>query len=393
MSEQEWRDLLESLVELQDAVAEAEEESLRTREYVRREHFPFLDTRFRLYDEYLATRRPQQFMQFVRLLPNEFEDLYESIGGRLQHPSTHAGPINGRQRLMIYLRFVAFGGTFVSFALAAGCGRETVSAIVAEVTDVIIDELHEIAFPPLTRERLQAIANATHDRYDYPRAVGFMDGKHVRIEKPAHSGSSYWNYKNYYSIILLAICDCDYRILLYDVGAAGRAGDAGVYRSSAIKEFLDANDHLFPPTEDLDRVGPVQYHILVDGGFGQDLRFVRPYRDAEADTPEKRRFNSRHSRARRMIESTFGILARRFQILMHPMQVDPARAARIVKALLILHNLLPRRQDTHGGQQGSSEEALHSVERTIAETGASAAKTARERITLYYTLRDGPAVE
>ncbi|CAJ0600976.1 unnamed protein product [Cylicocyclus nassatus] len=259
MSEQEWRDLLESLVELQDAVAEAEEESSCTREYVRREHFPFLDTRFRLYDEYLATGRPQQFMQFVRLLPNEFEDLYEIIGGRLQHPSTHAGPINGRQRLMIYLRFVAFGGTFVSFALAADCGRETVSAIVAEVTDVIIDELHEIAFPPpLTRERLQAIANATHDRYDYPRA-------------------------------------------------------------------------------------------------------------------------------RRIMESTFGILARRFQILMQPMQVNPARAARIVKAFLILHNLLPRRQDAHGGQQGSSEEALHSVERTIAETGASAAKEneERERITLY----------
>ncbi|CAJ0607948.1 unnamed protein product [Cylicocyclus nassatus] len=291
-------------------------------------------------------------------------------------------------------RFVAIGGTFSVFALDASCGRETISVIVAEVTKAIISEPHDIAFPTVTREKLEEVARVTQARWDYPRACGFMDGKHIRIEKPEHSGSAYWNYKNFYSIVLLAVCDHDYRVLLYDVGSAGRAGDAAVYRSSWIKQFLDANDQVFPPTKDLGQVGPVQYHILVDGGFGQSLRFVRPYRDAEADTPEKRRFNEKHSSARRMIESTFGILARRFQILMHPMQVIPSTAGRIIKALLVLHNLLPRRQDFLQGVRrfAPDESTLHSVERT--RTGsAAAAKAARERITLYYTQKYGPARE
>ncbi|VDN26427.1 unnamed protein product [Cylicostephanus goldi] len=77
-----------------------------------------------------------------------------------------------------------------------------------------------------------------------------MDGKHIRIEvplvalimtsnrdvqKPAHLGSAYWNYKHYHSIIPLDISDSDRRILAYDIGAPGRAGDAGLFRTSVIK--------------------------------------------------------------------------------------------------------------------------------------------------------------
>ncbi|CAJ0589406.1 unnamed protein product [Cylicocyclus nassatus] len=281
MSYQEWRDVLIALVVLDDAITNAVQRPYYRSEYVRREHAPFLETRFRLYDEYLAAQRPAAFMQFARVFPNEFEDLYQCIAAKLMHSRTHAGPIKGRQRLMIF---------FFEPLHWTPAVMETISVIVAEVTEAITSELYDIAFPTVTREKLEEVARVTQARLDYPRACGFMDGKHVRYE-----------------------------------------------------EFVDANDRVFPPTKDLGQVEPVQYHILVDGGFGQDLRFVRPYRDAEANTSEKRRFNEKHSSARRMIESTFGILARRFQILMHPMQVNPSRAGRIIKVLLALHNLLPRR--------------------------------------------------
>ncbi|CAJ0608502.1 unnamed protein product [Cylicocyclus nassatus] len=83
--------------------------------------------------------------------------------------------------------------------------------------------------------------------------------------------------------------------MAYDVGSPGRLGDAGVSRSSKLKRFLDTHDGIFPPTEDLGIVGPVQYHILVDGGFGQGLRFIRPYTEREATTRDKRLFNRKLS--------------------------------------------------------------------------------------------------
>ncbi|VDK82942.1 unnamed protein product [Cylicostephanus goldi] len=175
----------------------------------------------------------------------------------------------------------------------------------------------------------------TQRRYDYPRAVGFLDGKHIRIKRPKNSGSMYWNYKQFYSIILLALCDADYRILAYDIGAPGRAGDAAVFRDSSMKRWVDENDALFPQTQTLGDVGPVQFHILVDGGFGQAHRFVRPFTEVQANTASKRRFNEKHCGARRMIESVFGILVRRFQVLQTSMQLEPERAAMVVKSILV----------------------------------------------------------
>ncbi|KIH43837.1 hypothetical protein ANCDUO_26151 [Ancylostoma duodenale] len=70
----------------------------------------------------------------------------------------------------------------------------------------------------------------------------------------------------------MACCDCDYNIIAFDVGAPGRTGDAGVFRDFDIKKWIAQNEHLFPETRELGSVGPVQYHFLVDSGFGQDFR-------------------------------------------------------------------------------------------------------------------------
>ncbi|CAJ0606312.1 unnamed protein product [Cylicocyclus nassatus] len=367
---------------------------LQRRQYVRQEHVRFLRSRLRIFDEYLVTRRGEAFLDFIKLLPNEFENLYQRIGSRLEHFTTHAGPISGRHRLMVYLRYVTQGITFKAYALDIGISISTVAAIVREVTEAIIIDMHSEAFPRIKRGKFIQVARITQERYDYPRAVGFLDGKHIHIKKPARSGSIFYNYQHYNSIILLALCDCDHRIIAYDVGAPGRADDAGVLRDSALKRFLDRHDNVFPLTTELGNVGPVQYHILVNGGFGQGHRFIRPYREAEADTPDKRRFNKQLSGARQIIEQTFGLLAQRFQVLMYRMNLDPVQTQRLVISLMILHNLLPRRQDSLEAVQRfepAPNAAYHPLEREEPEAGTESANRARERLTQYYIDKDGPA--
>ena len=65
-------------------------------------------------------------------------------------------------------------------------------------------------------------------RWNFARAIGALDGKHIRIRKPG-KGTTYYNYKKFCSIILMAMVDADYKFMFIDVGAEGSCSDGGVF--------------------------------------------------------------------------------------------------------------------------------------------------------------------
>eukprot|EP00795_Rhopilema_esculentum_P004426 gene4426-20660_t len=63
------------------------------------------------------------------------------------------------------------------------------------------------------------------------------------------SGSEYFNYKGYFSIVLLALASYDYKLIFVDVGASGRNGDAGLFETSPLNQQMKDKSIAFPEAE------------------------------------------------------------------------------------------------------------------------------------------------
>ena len=77
-----------------------------------------------------------------------------------------------------------------------------------------------IAVP--TKEQWEQIAIDFEKNANFPHCIGAVDGKHIRLIKPAESGSMYYNYKHFFSVVLMAIADCNYRFIYVDIGSYGK---------------------------------------------------------------------------------------------------------------------------------------------------------------------------
>ena len=93
------------------------------------------------------------------------------------------------------------------------------------------------------------ISKKFETRWNYPHALGAIDGKHVTIRKPSNAGSYYYNYKHTHSIILLAIAGPEYECLYADVGSNVRVNGSGVWNKSSLLQVIQ-NGSVKLPNDD-----------------------------------------------------------------------------------------------------------------------------------------------
>ena len=62
------------------------------------------------------------------------------------------------------------------------------------------------------------IATKFDNKWNFPHCLGAIDGKHIIIQAPPRSGSTFFNYKKSFSIVLLAVCNDNYEFTLADIG-------------------------------------------------------------------------------------------------------------------------------------------------------------------------------
>lgn len=122
---------------------------------------------------------------------------------------------------MYIFRYLGTGDLPVTITLAFRIGESTVREIVKEVCLILIKVLQPVYLSSPTEEDWRKYADGYWRKWNLPNCVGSIDGKHIRLRCPPNSGSLYFNYKKFYSIVLLAVADHIYRFTLVDIGAYG----------------------------------------------------------------------------------------------------------------------------------------------------------------------------
>jgi hypothetical protein len=76
--------------------------------------------------------------------------------------------------------------------------------------------------PSPTQEIFLKIAKRFNNRWNFPNYIVSIDRKNIIIKCLPNSGSRYFNYKQYHSIVLQAVADSYLKFLTVDVRAYGK---------------------------------------------------------------------------------------------------------------------------------------------------------------------------
>lgn len=239
---------------------------------------------------------------------------------------------------------MATGESYRSLAFSFRLGFSTTREIVEEVCEVIWKTLKPIYMQTPTREDWLRISREYKEIWNFPLCCGSLDSKHINIQCPIKGGSAYFYYKGVNSIVLLALVDAHYRFITIGVGSYGRNSDGNVFAKSALGKALENETLDIPQDTPLQENGdPMPYVIVADEAFPLKSYLMRPYcRKNVTENEGNKIFNYRLSRARRVVENAFGILANRWRVFRANIQVQPKYVDNIVLAACCLHNMLSR---------------------------------------------------
>lgn len=268
-------------------------------------------------------------------------------------------------------------------------GLETIREIIKHVCENLWTCLLPLYMPEMDEDAWLKTASEFHRKTQFPNCIGAIDGKHIRIRQPNSSGSLFYNYKNFFSIVLLGIVDANYCFISVDIGSYGSSSDSYAFKNSNFGQRLEKGQLNLPPKTQLpgDVNGPQLPFVLVgDEAFALSDNVLRPYARRNL-TQAKRIFNYRLTRARRMVECAFGILANKWRIFHRPIDVYPEFCDSIIKACCVLHNYV-RRRDGVCFDDALYECPIESLTPCNVRAPASA-MSKRDYFTKYFTSPEG----
>lgn len=262
----------------------------------------------------LPLNDPDIYFNFMRMDSPMSQELLTRVGPKIVRQDTNfRDTLSPRLHLAITVRFLATGDSYPSLVFGFRVARNTIISIMPQTCEAIIQCYEEELLKcPKTPEEWLRVAEGFERRWNLPHCLGAIDGKHVAIMKSPNSSSIYYNYKKFFSVILMGIVDHSYKFLVSAIGAPGSAGDGGMFQRMDFWARMEEGRLGIPPSASIPGEDTnLPYFLVGDAAFPLRIWLMKPYPNCTL-SHEKLVYNYRISRARRIVENAFGILSARY---------------------------------------------------------------------------------
>lgn len=145
----------------------------------------------------------ERFSDCLRMKSSTFDYILEGIYSRLYNESSSfRESFSPEEMLYTTLRYLSHGSSYRSLEFNLRLSHQSISRIVEETCQAIWEVYGKTHMTVPNEADYERIASSFLNLWNMPNCCGAIDGKHIRIRSPAQSGSSYYNYKGYFSIVL-----------------------------------------------------------------------------------------------------------------------------------------------------------------------------------------------
>ncbi|XP_037555700.2 putative nuclease HARBI1 [Dermacentor silvarum] len=257
------------------------------------------------------------------------DEVAEELGG------VRSTALSVERQVLCALRFFATGSFqgSVGSEETIGVTQPAVRKCVRRVAEAIVHAgtRNKWVHYPRTSEEKAAVKEGFLRRGGIPGVISCVDGSLIAIIAPkGDNKASYMCRKGFYALNSMFICDAGMRILAVDALRPGSDHDAHVWRTTWLRRRFQEG-HIAKAGE----------HLLGDSGYPLEPWLLTPVPGHPPAHTAEGRYNTAHASMRSVVERCIGLLKSRFRCLQRyrALHYEPERAANIVAACAVLHNL------------------------------------------------------
>ncbi|XP_067648025.1 uncharacterized protein [Eurosta solidaginis] len=288
---------------------------------------------------------PKFFKENFRMTRSSFDKLCIRLQKMKKKDTNYRNEIPLEKRVAIALYALGSSSEYRSIANLFGVGKATVCKILIEFCNEVWACMSPEYFKsfPLTRTGI-AQGVADFNAMGYPQCIGAIDGCHIEIHPKKEEAVDYYNYKGWYSVVLLALVDAKYRFMYIHCGSPERCNDSSILERSSLKRELQECALIDEMSWYHGRT-KIPAHIISDSAFRLSQYVMKPYPYNIENSAGQKLFNYRLSKCRRVVENAFGHYKARFRRIGKGIDNHIKNANVVISAACALHNFLIDEKD------------------------------------------------